>query len=100
MTDQENEWPLALLEQVLENDCMILIFIQVPNDGISENSLKSFIEDDVPVFGLIGQHINIDPLKDYDISEDARLVYKYMKAYTTGRINSIWVEGIYAYYCL
>lgn len=68
--------------------------MQVPNADASENSLKSFIENDVPIFGLIGRHMNIDSMEDYDIDEDARLVYKYMNAYKTGRINSIWLEGI------
>jgi hypothetical protein len=29
----------------------------------------------------------------YDVDDDARLVYKYLKAYDSGRINSLYYPG-------
>lgn len=68
--------------------------MKVPNAGSVEESFTTFIESDVPTFGLTGHKKLIDPLMDYDIDADAQLVYKYMRAYKTGRINTLCLEGI------
>ena len=76
--------------------------LQVPkrNSADSEASLESFILYDVPVFSLIGNKTLIDPLSDYDIDEDARLVFKFMKAYKTERINTLYFEGLFNQYLI
>ena len=69
-------------------------FLQVPNLASTVNeSLTIFCEHDVIALGLFGDQHEIDSMQMYTIDEDARLVYKYLKAYESGRINSIFVGG-------
>jgi hypothetical protein len=64
-----------------------LCIIQVPCGDLS-NFSKQY-----PVFSAYGMEHRIEPSDQYDIDNDALLVYKYLKAYDSGRINSLYYPG-------
>ena len=69
------------------------ITAQVPAEPDYEEAMERFIKEEIPVFGLIGKKCVIRPDAMYDIDDDARLVYDYLQAYRSGRINSLYNPG-------
>ena len=58
-----------------------------------EEALKHFKEE-VPTLGLLGSSHLIDSTCDYSIDDDVQLVCKYLKAYESKKINTLYKEGI------
>ena len=67
--------------------------LQVPSEYNYEAALFRFINEEIPAFGLTGVPRLIEPREMYDIDDDARLVYNYLQAYKSGRINSLYNPG-------
>lgn len=61
----------------------------------TKESLSVFIEQ-FPVLSMYGLKKCIKEDDQFDIDDDALLVYNYLKAYKTGKINSLYIEGSFA----
>ena len=57
-------------------------------------SLSYFVEQQFPVLAAYGKEHCIRAGDQFDIDNDALIVYKYLRAYDDGRINSLCIEGI------
>ena len=77
--------------------CADIIFQQVPSRGLTkedpEATLRDFREKDVPSLGLVGceHYVPIDA--PYCVDADVQLVCKYLRAYKSGKINTLHREG-------
>ena len=65
------------------------------NDYDPKSHLSDFIQQRFPVFEAYGEICLIKPEDQFDIDDHALIVFKYLKAYHDGRINSLYFEGTY-----
>lgn len=61
--------------------------LQVPSED------RSNFRQQFPVFSAYGKEHKIEAYDQYDVDDHARLVYKYLKAFDSGRINSLFYPG-------
>ena len=62
--------------------------------------MSRFVNEEIPAFGLTGTPCLVEPKEIFDIDNDARLVYNYLQAYKSGRINSLYIPGMVANYSM
>ena len=55
------------------------------------NDLQLF-EKEVPVLGLLGTPVAIEPTSEFSITDEVQLVCKYLRAYETRRIDKLYRE--------
>ena len=65
---------------------------------LSDNESLSVFVKQFPVFAAYGRGHCIDAAEQFDIDEDALIVYQYLRACDNGRINSLYVPGKNHYY--
>ncbi len=58
-----------------------------------EANMAAFQEKAIPALGLIAGQCHVDPRIPYSIDEDVRLVCKYLRAYSSGEINALYIDG-------
>lgn len=66
----------------------------MPSDFDVKEALQRFIIAEIPVFYLIGTPKLIEPHERFEIDHDAWLVYNYLQAYSSGRINALYNPGM------
>ena len=66
---------------------------QVPSEFDVKEAHQRFILAEIPVFHLIGTPKLIEPHERFEIDHDAWLVYNYLQAYSSGRINALYNPG-------
>ncbi len=57
----------------------------------AEDALEHF-KNEIPTLGLLGTPHLIDTNRDYSIDDDVQLVCKYLKAYDTKKIDTLYRE--------
>ncbi len=57
-----------------------------------EQDFLIHFKEEIPALGLLGTSQHIDPGCDYSVDKDVQLVCKYLKAYDSGAINTLYNE--------
>ena len=79
------------------NQYYVAIFthIKVPNSDVGktcEQTLKEF-KQNFPTLSLLGTTHLVPESSPVDITEDIQLICKYMKAYDSGKIDTLFLDG-------
>ncbi len=58
----------------------------------SESNFLTHFKEEIPALGLLGTPQHIGPGCDYSVDEDVQLVCKYLKAYDSEAIDTLYNE--------
>ena len=86
---------------MFKNFCLRQIPSRATNEAPHETAahyLEQF-KNEVSALALLGRPVHIGPSYEYRIDEDVQLVCKYLRAYSNGRINTLY-DGIRGKPCI
>ena len=68
---------------------------KVPSHENAKSSLDYFCESIAPSLSFVGDYFQVESDVPYEMDDDVKLVSKYLLAFESGRINSLYMDSDY-----